>query len=151
MISTTRRPLYPRERPYIHCTEAAWASGPVWTAGKCQYTHKQFKLNTYHGSPYEFQVRQLGGGGFSPVHSSLNTVSPPTKNATESTGTVNTIQLRGQVISGHIPTPVKDTKPTEHTLLTIMYECTMMKVSCGLRALELANKSSAPHSPPNSA
>jgi hypothetical protein len=49
------------------------------------------------------------------------------------------------------PSTRQDTKPTEHTLMTIMYEHMMMKVSCGLAALELANKSSAPHSLSNTA
>jgi hypothetical protein len=32
MVSTTPRPLYPRERPIVQ--EAGWAPGSVWTCAK---------------------------------------------------------------------------------------------------------------------
>jgi hypothetical protein len=34
VVSTTPRPLYPRERPGTHCTGIGWASGPFWTRAK---------------------------------------------------------------------------------------------------------------------
>jgi hypothetical protein len=34
VISTTPRPLYPRERPGTHCTGGWGAPGPVWTCAK---------------------------------------------------------------------------------------------------------------------
>jgi hypothetical protein len=34
VVSITSRPLYPRERPVTHCTEAGWAPGPDWTCAK---------------------------------------------------------------------------------------------------------------------
>jgi hypothetical protein len=34
VVSTTPRPLYPRERPGTHLQEAGWALGPVWTCAK---------------------------------------------------------------------------------------------------------------------
>jgi hypothetical protein len=34
MVSTTPRPLYPREVPGTHCTGGWVASGPVWTCAK---------------------------------------------------------------------------------------------------------------------
>jgi hypothetical protein len=34
VVSTTPRPLYPRERPVPIVQEAGWAPGPVWTCAK---------------------------------------------------------------------------------------------------------------------
>ena len=34
MVSTTPRPLYPRERPGAPVPEAGWSPGPVWTGAE---------------------------------------------------------------------------------------------------------------------
>lgn len=98
-----------------------------------------------------FRYDNLGGGLFSTVHSSLKhcLISDEKRNRVNGHSKHNTAK-KAHNLWPH-PTTRQDTKPTEHTLLTIMYECMMMKVSYGLTALELANKSSAPHSLSNTA
>jgi hypothetical protein len=34
VVSTTPRPLYPREGPGTHCTGGWWVPGPVWTCAR---------------------------------------------------------------------------------------------------------------------
>jgi hypothetical protein len=59
VISTTPRPLYPRERPGTHLQEAGWALGPVWTCAKnlaptvifFYYTYINLGVLNRHRSP----------------------------------------------------------------------------------------------------
>jgi hypothetical protein len=85
--------------------------------------YKQFKINTSRDRPQECRQRQVGGGGFSKVHSSLKHCLISDEKRNWSNGHSKHDPARKAHNLWPHPSIRQDTKPTEHTLLTIMYEC----------------------------
>jgi hypothetical protein len=127
MVSTPLRPLYPEKDPNIHYT-GSWVclgSGRQESVNVCTSS-----INTCYGSSYEFQVRQFGEKGFFTIHSSLNRCLISDEICNRIFVNWHSTHSTAKNTQNHWshPSTCQDTNPTEHTLLTIMYEYTMMQM-----------------------